>query len=82
MSSFILRFLKALGLILAFSLAGFVLIKLAFELVCWVAGHDSLEATIGLVASIGFGGWIGLEAFLSLRDWRSRTNAKDFDTSR
>ncbi|WP_312405401.1 hypothetical protein [Rhizobium sp.] len=79
MGSFI-RLLKASGLIIVFSLMGFILIKLAFALVCWVIGHDMVEATIGLVASIGFGGWIGLEAFLSLRDWRSRVKAKDFDT--
>lgn len=82
MRSFILRFFKALGLIAAFSLAGFALTKLAFEVICWIIGHDMLEATIGLVASVGFGGWIGVEAFLTLRDWRSRAKPKDFDTSR
>lgn len=82
MSSFIPRIFKALGLIIAFSLVGFVIVKLAFEIVCWVIGHDMFEATIGLVASVGFGVWIGVEAFLWLRDWRSQTKSDDFDTSR
>jgi hypothetical protein len=82
MRSSVVSLFKALGLIVTFSLAGFVLIKLAFKLVCWVAGHNSLEAMIGLVASIGFGGWIGLEGYYSLKDWRARAKPQDFDTSR
>lgn len=82
MGSFVPRFLKALGLIVVFSLMGFVLIKLVFELPCWATGHDGLVAMISFVASIGFGGWIGLEAYLSLRDRGSRRRARDFDTPR
>ncbi|WP_313605304.1 hypothetical protein [Rhizobium sp.] len=80
MSFLVQRFLKAMGLIVVFSLMGYALIKMVFELACWAAGHDGLVAMISFVASIGFGGWIGLEAYLSLRDWRSRRRAKDFDT--
>lgn len=82
MGSFVRRFLKPLSLIVVFSLMGFALIKLVFELPCWVADHDGLVAMISFVASIGFGGWVGLEAYLSLRDWRWRRRAKDFDTPR
>ncbi|CAN7740527.1 hypothetical protein [Neorhizobium sp. LjRoot104] len=52
-----------------------------FELVCWTAGHDTLETMISLVASIGFGGWIGIEAYLWFKDWRWRKRASDFDAS-
>ncbi|WP_210217208.1 hypothetical protein, partial [Agrobacterium pusense] len=59
------RISKKLGIISAFSLAGFVSVKIAFAVVCWGIGHDSFEAIAGMVASIGLGGWIGIEAYLS-----------------
>lgn len=81
MRSFFRRLCKALALITVFSLVGFVVVRVIFELVCWTAGHDTLETMISLVASIGFGGWIGIEAYLWFKDWRWRKRASDFDAS-
>lgn len=81
MRSFLRRVFKALAIIAAFSLGGFLVVRVIFELVCWTSGHDALENMIGLVASIGFGGWIGVEAYLWFQDWRWRKNASDFDAS-
>ncbi|BCH62699.1 hypothetical protein RvVAT039_pl12530 (plasmid) [Agrobacterium vitis] len=46
--------------------------KLTLAVVCWVTGHDLLEAIVGSVASIALGMAIGIETFLWLRDWRAR----------
>ena len=73
---------KNLGMIVAFSLAGFVSVKIAFAVVCWGIGHDSFEAIAGIVSSIGLGGWIGIEAYLSFTSWRSHKKVPEFDTSR
>lgn len=73
---------KNLGMIVAFSLAGFVSVKIAFAVVCWGIGHDSFEAIAGMVASISLGGWIGIEAYLSFTSWRSNRKVSEFDTSR
>ncbi|MCR5942699.1 hypothetical protein FG152_18040 [Ochrobactrum sp. XJ1] len=82
MIAIVVRASKALGLIFAFSLVGFGLIKLVFTFVCWGIGHDGFEAMIGMIASIGFGAWIGIEAYLSLKDWRSHRAPQHFDASR
>lgn len=58
-------------MIAAFSLVGFVFVKAVFAVVCWGIGHDSFEAIAGIVSSIGLGGWIGIEAYLSFTSWRS-----------
>ena len=76
------RISKKLGIISAFSLAGFVSVKIAFAVVCWGIGHDSFEAIAGIVSSIGLGGWIGIEAYLSFTSWRSNRKVSEFDTSR
>ena len=76
------RIAKKLGMIAAFSLVGFVFVKVAFAVVCWGIGHDSFEAIAGMVASIGLGGWIGIEAYLSFTSWRSNRKVSEFDTSR
>jgi len=55
-----------------FSAAGFAVVKLAFAFVCWLSGHDLMEAMVGAVASVSFGAVIGIESFLWLRDWRIR----------
>ena len=73
---------KNLGMIVAFSLAGFVSVKIAFAVVCWGIGHDSFEAIAGSVSSIGLGGWIGIEAYLSFTSWRANRKVSEFDTSR
>jgi hypothetical protein len=78
----IVQLSKNVGLIAAFSLAGFVSVKIAFAVVCWGIGHDSFEAIAGLVASIGLGGWIGIEAYLSFTSWRANRKVSEFDTSR
>lgn len=80
MWSSVTRISKALGLIAALSLAGFLAVKLAFMVVCWIGGHDILEAMFGFVAPCAFGIAIGIEAYLWLKDWQSRPI--DFDTSR
>ncbi|KQZ59768.1 hypothetical protein ASD54_23595 [Rhizobium sp. Root149] len=81
MRYFLRRVFKALAIIATFSLVGFVVVRVIFELICWTAGHGTLENMIGLVASIGFGGWIGVEAYLWFLDWRWRKRASDFDAS-
>lgn len=77
MRSLFVRLCKVIGLVALLSLAGFVVVRLIFEGVCWIMGHDMLAAVTGLVASIGFGGWIGIEAYLWIREWRDRRNCKN-----
>lgn len=48
--------------------------KLLFAAVCWIAGHDPVEAAVGLIAPIVFGGLIGLEAYLWFNTWRADTD--------
>lgn len=76
------RISKKLGMIAAFSLVGFVFVKVVFAVVCWGIGHDPFEAIAGIVSSIGLGGWIGIEAYLSFTSWRSNRKVSEFDTSR
>jgi hypothetical protein len=67
-----MKFVGAACWITIFSVAGFALVKLAFGVVCWLNGHDLVEAMVGAVESVIFGIAIGIESFLWLRDWRSR----------
>lgn len=67
-----MKLARAACWIAAFSVAGFAMVKLAFAVVCWMSGHDLLEAMVGAVASVTFGAAIGIESFLWLRDWRAR----------
>lgn len=66
---------KAACWITVFSAVAFAIVKFAFVLVCWIAGHDSLEAIIGTIAPIVFGALIGIEAFLWFSDWRARSKS-------
>ena len=54
-----------------FMVASFAIMKLVFAAVCWIAGHDPVEAAVGAIAPIVFGGLIGIEAYLWFRDWRT-----------
>ncbi|TKT57429.1 hypothetical protein YA62_020795 [Agrobacterium sp. LC34] len=72
MRSPVTNFARAACWITLFSAAGFGLMKLAFAFVCWVGGHNLLEASVGAVASVALGVGIGIESFLWLRDWRMR----------
>ncbi|WP_312412345.1 hypothetical protein [Shinella sp.] len=56
--------------ILAFSVVGFGIVKLAFMLVCVIGGHDLTEELFGFTASVVFGGLIGIESYLWFREWR------------
>lgn len=71
MKTRVINMARAAGWIAVLSGAGFVLVKLAFVLVCWVGGHDILEALVGAVAPIALGAAIGIESFLWLREWRA-----------
>ena len=67
-----MKFACAASCIAVFSVAGYTFVKLTLALVCWVTGHDLLEAIVGSIASIALGVAIGIETFLWLRDWRAR----------
>lgn len=67
---------RAVGWIVLFCGAGTLLVKLAFGLVCWIGGHDWIEALVGSVASVSFGGLIGIESYLWFRDWRLERNRR------
>ena len=58
--------------IAVFSGAGFALVKFAFVLVCWIGGHDILEALVGAIAPIAYGAAIGIESYLWFSQWRAR----------
>ena len=58
--------------IAVFSVAGYAVVKLTLAVVCWVTGHDFLEAIVGSVASIALGAAIGIESFMWFRDWRAK----------
>lgn len=63
--------------IAVFSAVGFMLVKLGFVLVCWIGGHDILEALLGAVVPIALGAAIGIESFLWFREWRAvRTQSR------
>ncbi|MGV1908558.1 MULTISPECIES: hypothetical protein [Agrobacterium] len=64
-----MKFASAASWIAVFSVAGYTVVKLTLAVVCWVTGHDLLEAIVGSVASIALGAAIGVESFLWLRDW-------------
>ncbi|GEM_PF-1543037 len=68
------RLVKAVFWIAFFAAVGFALVKLSFELVCWISGHDMVEATVGLLASLFFGTLFGIEFFLRFRDWQWQRN--------
>ncbi|CDZ51630.1 hypothetical protein [Neorhizobium galegae] len=66
--------------ILAFSVAGFGIVKLAFMLVCVIGGHNLMEALFGLMASVVFGGVIGIESYLWFREWRLGRRGRSLDS--
>ena len=53
-----------------FSAAAFVPLKLAFLFVCWIGGHDDVEAMAGLLAPAVFGIGFGIEGYLWFRERR------------
>jgi hypothetical protein len=64
-----LKSVRAATWIALFCGAGFVFVRLAFALVCWVGGHNWTEALFGYVASIAFGAAIGIESYMWFREW-------------
>lgn len=69
----------AAGWIAVFTTASFTVLKLLFGAVCWVAGHDPVEAAVGLIAPVVFGGLIGLEAYLWFKNWRADNDRESTD---
>lgn len=67
---------KTACVIAVFCSGAFLFVKLAFAAVCWIGGHDSLEAMVGALASAAFGVLIGIEAFLWFRECRVAKKAR------
>ncbi|WP_077549205.1 hypothetical protein [Pseudorhizobium flavum] len=61
----------AAGLIAIFAMASFGILKLLFGTVCWITSHDPVEAAVGSIAPVVFGGLIGVEAYRWFKTWRS-----------
>lgn len=65
--------------IAVFATASFAILKLLFGTVCWVAGHDAVEAAAGAIVPVVFGVLIGVEAYLWFKDWRARVDRERAD---
>lgn len=63
------RLARTAALLIGFSAIGFAALSVAFRGVCWIGGHNEMEAIWGATASVILSLAVGTEALLT---WRSR----------